>query len=171
MKVRLLIFTLIVSCFFVGRGEAASFRELLEARTATCWVEGQVLGDMVIGARARLSFVLVDATLAKSLSGNPEAPDWLVWHGQHYGAKGKTLFVIRFKALKPWNFEPTSLYVGDHQVEKEDIRTRVHFLPQGDLPSGTEATLAVLVPTKALPSGGPIPLGYGEFGIEWTAPR
>lgn len=147
------------------------FQERLQARTATFWIEGQALGDMVLGARARLSFVLVDATLARDLSGNPEAPEWLSWHGQHYGAKGKTLFIVRLKTLKPMTFDPTLLHVGDHQVTMDDVLTRQHFLPQGDLPSGLEGTLALRIPTTAIPKKGPIPLGYGDWGMEWTAPR
>lgn len=157
--------------FVTAAGEAATFRELLDARTANVWVEGQVLGDMVLGARARLAFILVDQALARSLSGNPDVPDWLAWHGQNYGAKGKTLFIIRLTVLKPWTFDPRELRVGDHKVTLEDIRARIHYLPEGDLPTGLEATVAVLIPTKALPARGPISLGYGEYGTEWTAPR
>lgn len=167
---RRLLLTSFLVLLLATAGEAASFRELLDARTANVWVEGQVLGDMILGARARLSFILVDGALSRNLAGSSEAPEWLAWHGQHYGAKGKTLFVVRLKVLKPWTFDPTELRVGSHRVALEDIRARVHYLPEGDLPSDFEAAIALQIPTKALPTG-PIFLGYGEYGTEWTAPK
>lgn len=167
--------TLIVAvlCFILtlaGTAGAAGFEEVLGPRTARLWLEGQMFGDMVIGARAELNFVYVDRKLARAVAGDPKAPQWLRWHTQHYGspeAKGKAFFVLSFETRKPWDFQVTGLRVGSYSLREEDILTRSAFTPTGPLPSGTTGTLAFVVPLDSLGKGKTVLLGYGEERVEW----
>lgn len=156
-----------------GTAGAANFQTLMDQRTARLWLEGQKLGDMVIGARADLNFVYVDWKLARAIPDAPEAPRWLCWHAQHFGspeAKNKALFVLRFETRKPWDFRVTELRVGDYAVQDEDILTRSQFTPTGPLPSGTKGTLAFVVPSGSLGKGKTVLLGYGDELIELKKP-
>ena len=79
------------AAFSAGRTD---FQKLLEPRVATCWVEGSVLDDIVLGARGRLDFVCVDERLGDMLSrlrlgeGRElefeSAPEWLRVYGRDY---------------------------------------------------------------------------------------
>lgn len=156
-----------------GTAGAADLQKLMDQRTARLWLEGQMLGDMVIGARADLNFVYVDRKLARAATDDPEAPQWLRWHAQHYGspeAKKKALFVLRFETRKPWDFQVSELKIGDYAVREEDVLTRSKFTPSGPLPSGTKGTLAFVVPLDALAKGKTISLGYGDERVEWKKP-
>ena len=154
-----------------GMDEAALNR-LIERRTAVCFHEGQRLGDMVLGARAQFQFVLVDRALSEALTKAESPPEWLRYQGRHFGSdavRGKTLFAVQFVTAKPMTFDPTRLRVGDHRVTSADVLTRPDRLPQGDLPSGTDAVLAVAVPGKLKP-GSVVVLGYGDDGVSFDVP-
>jgi len=148
----------------LARGK--SLEELLSLRTAVIWVEGQRLGDLVVGARARLEILLVDRDLVEEIYGeNSQAPDWLRLHAQYASSgalKGKTLFIVRYKALIPWSFDPQEISVGDHRVDWKDILTRKEFFPSGELPSGMMGELALAVP-GSFNKASEITVAYGEW--------
>lgn len=166
-----------ILCFlFSGSiaGGTEPIEQLLASRTAVVWIEGQRLGDMIVGARARMDFVLVDRTLTDAVyNENSSAPDWLRLHAQYAGSdavKGKTLFIVRFKALIPWTFDPEEMTVGTSKVTWKDILTRKEFFPTGDLPSGMMGELAFSVPAAAVTTSHEISVGYGTWQASLRIP-
>ena len=143
-----------------------SLEELLRPRTAVVWVEGQRLGELMVGARAQLEFLLVDHPLVEAIyAENSSAPDWLRLHAQYAASdalKGKTLLIVRYKSLIPWTFHPEELSVGEYRISQKDILTRKEFVPTGDLPSGMRGDFAVAVPgvSKNIPE---VTVAYGEW--------
>jgi hypothetical protein len=120
----------------------------VEERSANVWVEGQDLGGMIVGARGQMPFVYVDNVLSRASGGESEAPDWLKWHVQHFlsnAAKGKNLFICRYRALIPWTFEPEQIFVGTYAVQWKYILTRKDFFPHGEIPSDTVGVFAFVV--------------------------
>ena len=49
---------------------------LLDERQTSVWVEGSLLGDMVIGARGALQIIYVDNKLAQAISAYFSMHDW-----------------------------------------------------------------------------------------------
>jgi hypothetical protein len=165
----LLLFILVLA----GTARAGDFQSLLDSRSARLWLEGEKLGGMVIGARARLDFIYIDKRMASAISGEPQVPDWLAWHAQHFGSpetKGKALFVLRFETRKPWDFRVEDLAVGAYHPGEKDLLTRSEFVPDGPLPGGTTGTLAFVVPRKALGKGKSLSVGYGEDRVAFPVP-
>ncbi|SRR6056297_254190 len=143
-------------------------QEALDARTCLIWIEGQQLGEMIIGARAQMGFILVDSKLKDLVAGNPDAPDWLRWHSSHFGTgpAGRELFIIRYKTFKPWDFDPEKVFINGSQLQREDIVTRKAFTRQGLLPSDVSGTIAVFAPLgnmKQQDNVKLLPLAYGEY--------
>jgi hypothetical protein len=173
---RVCVFLLAVS-IFPGAAWAAqpkSLDDLLAERSANVWIDGQVLGDLVLGAKARLTFVYVDTPLATTARNDPGAPEWLTWHSRHLGEKylkGRALFILRFETFTPWELVPGKLFVGTYAVSSEDVLSRKEYTPSGELPSGFTGTLPFSVPKTALKTGAEVALGYEKEAAKWKMPE
>lgn len=172
-KIMIFIATIILvmtaSCAF-----GADVQKLVDERTVMLYPEGQQLGDMVVGARGKIQFIYVDGTLAKAVRDDHLSPDWLTWNTRHWGTdpvKGKTLFIIRYEANKPWSFSTADLAIGGRNMESSDILTRKAFIFDGDLPSGAVGIIAVAIPTECASPGKTVAFAYGGESVEWTAPK
>ena len=173
---RKVVFAIMI-CIFLAAGTgafAADVARLVEERTVTLYPEGQMLGNMVIGARGKIQFIYVDGTLAKAVQDDPGSPDWLSWNVRHWGtdpARGKALFIIRYEAYKPWSFSPGDLTIGGRNIEPGDILTRKAFIIEGELPNGTLGIIAAAVPSETVQPGSPAVFGYSDASAEWTVPK
>lgn len=152
---------------------SADLETLVEERTVTLYPEGQLLGDLVIGARGKIEFVYVDKALAHAIRDVDMPPEWLSWYSRYWGtdkAKGKALFIIRYRANKPWTFNTGDLSVGGRPLERGDILTDKTFIVEGDLPTGAEGILSVAVPLENASPGKATAFAYLEDSVEWTVP-
>lgn len=144
-------------------------------RTPGLWIEGQILGDMILGARAQLVFGYVDSKAYNIIRNkNAGLPQWMSWNMQYYleaKAKKSSFFILRYKAIKNWNFEPSSISVGGYRVENSDIFTRPDYRNTGMLAPDTVGTIAFSVPDKYVKPGRTIVLSYGEDSIKWSVPE
>ena len=169
---------LLLLSLFVLAGDAQAAQpktldQLLAERSANVWVDGQVLGDLVLGARARLTFIYVDAALASTARADPGSPEWLTWHSRHLGEKtlkGKSLFILRFETFTPWELVPGNLFVSTHGVSSEDLLTMKEYTPTGELPSGFTGTLSFSVPRAVVKAGTEIAVGYEKEEAKWKVP-
>ena len=98
-------------------GAPKNFQSLLQERRVNLWVEGEALGDLMIGSRGQMEFIYVDKPLIDRArkEGWGTVPDWFRKECQHFGSpelKAKDLFVVRYKALLPWDFSPEELRFG-----------------------------------------------------------
>ncbi len=159
-----------------GKGLASqppTLEQLMAERSSTVWIDGQALGDLVLGAKARLTFLHVDSRLVSASRDDPGAPEWLLWHSQHFGSKnlrGKALFLLRLETFTPWELSPGKLFVGSYTVSSADILTIKEFTPTGELPSHFSGTLPFSVPKGIVKAGSEIVLGYGKESVKWKVP-
>ncbi len=152
---------------------SADLETLVKDRTVVLYPEGQLLGNMVIGARGKIEFIYVDRTLAHAIRSTDMAPDWLSWYSRHWGTddtKGKTLFIVRYEANKPWNFSTANLSIGGKNISPGDILTEKPFVAEGDLPTGTVGMMALAVPSGLASPGRATVISYLEDSVEWTVP-
>ncbi len=161
---------------FAGKGlasEPPTLEQLMAERSSTVWIEGQALGDLVLGAKARLTFLHVDSRLVSASREDPGAPEWLMWHSQHFGSKnlrGKALFLLRLETFTPWELSPGKIFVGSYTVSSADILTIKEFTPTGELPSHFSGTLPFSVPKGIVKAGSEIVLGYDKESVKWKVP-
>lgn len=148
--------------------------ELLDSRQTSVWVEGERLGDMVIGARGALQIIYVDKKLANALTLDFSISDWAKQMAQYYGSdgtRGKALFIAHVETYKPWTFDPAQLFVGGYRVTEDDVLSPSMTNPFGELGSDQMGYFAFVVPAKELKKGKEIPIGYGDDSALWTVPK
>ncbi len=177
MKRLACVYLFLLLLFFLagnaGAAQPKDLDQLLEERSANVWIDGQVLGDLVLGAKARLTFIYVDAALSSAARTNEGSPEWLVWHSRHLGEKnlkGKALFILRFETFTPWELLPGNLFVGTYGVSSEDVLSMKEFTPTGELPSGFKGTLPFVVPRSVIKAGAEISVGYDKEESKWKVP-
>ncbi|HOO63480.1 MAG TPA: hypothetical protein PK364_06125 [Synergistaceae bacterium] len=173
---KILFAILFLGCFcflpWSAQGKPKNFEELLEERQAHLWVEGQALGDLIIGSRGQVEFIYVDKPLIDRArkEGWGSVPDWFRKECQYFGSpelKGRDLFVVRYKSLLPWNFSPEEIRVGDYRISWKDVLTNKAFFPWGELPSEVQGVFAFGVPRI---SGKITEIAYGEYMVSFTVP-
>ncbi len=173
-KVLLSTFLLGMFCLFPGAlfGAPKDFQSLLQERRVNLWVEGEALGDLMIGSRGQMEFIYVDKPLIDRArkEGWGTVPDWFRKECQHFGSpelKGKNLFVVRYKALLPWDFSPEELRFGEYSVTWKDVLTNRAFFLYGEIPSGARGDFAVGVPKGTSKS---LAIAYGEYEVSFAFP-
>jgi hypothetical protein len=174
MKLVLLVSILLMGLTGTLGWASNSLQGKIDERTTVIWIEGTALGDMVIGSRAQAAFVYVDGTLSHAVASDPNAPEWLKWHSNHYSdkkLKNRALFIMRYKAIKRWSFSPEMIRIGEYKVTDDDILTSKDFMAVGELPPDSTGTLAFSVPAKYVPKGRNILISLGDFSGELNVPK
>lgn len=176
---------LLLFLFVLPAQAAVDSERLLEARTSVCWVEGEIVGDWVLGARGSIEFVYMDLAMSNAMIRTRDRfndavlayypfenwlEDGLVYFGNP-GAKGKALFIAYVTTKKPWDFDPAKVHVGDYYLNKNDVLTPSWANPFGELPSELEGWFAFVVPKSAVKAGQTVKLGYGDYNVDWKAPK
>jgi hypothetical protein len=159
-----------------GTGNAAEkpLEELIADRSARLYLEGQVLGDMVLGARARLDFIYIDRTLADAARESEAVPQWLEWNTSYFGSRksgGGELFLLVFETFKPWTFEPGMICVNGKPIGTDDIVTRSAYVPHGDLPSDYTGRFAFTVASEFVGPGKKIVFSCQDDNVTWVVPE
>ena len=152
---------------------SADLETLVKERSVTLYPDRQPLSNHEIRARGKILFVYVDKALAHAVRGTEMPPEWLSWYSRYWGtdqAKGKALFIIRYEANKLWTFDPCDISIGGRRLERGDILTDKAFIAEGDLPSGAEGILSIVVPLESAAPGKATTMAYLEDAVEWTVP-
>ncbi|MDR1649548.1 MAG: hypothetical protein LBR71_04740 [Synergistaceae bacterium] len=165
-----------VSCLFLLAFASAAaahsskeWQKRLDARTATLWIEGQDIGGVVLNARAELNVTWAERGLSRHLENDRDVEEWLT-EGLNYYYSGRRdtraklrkrdVFVLRYRSVKHWNFDPAKLVIGGYAITKDDILTRKEYWESGELPPGVTGFLAVCAPAPE--AGQTIELRYED---------
>ncbi len=151
------------------------FEVLEKERMTSIWVGGEILGDMVLGAEGQVILLYMDRKACRmAAEQRGSIPEWLSWNLQHEAdaiREKKAFFLVRYKAMKNWHFDPEEIKIGEYSLRQEDLVTRKEFRKIGDLSPDTEGTLALLVPSKYVKPGSTVTISYGRWSENWTIPR
>ena len=171
-----------------GANTADEIERLSEPRTAVCWFEGDMIGDIVVNARGRIAFLYMDSRLAATYSRQRErdmksgpsslVPPHLMAYASKYGAKKKhVLFVASVKALKRWEFDTEKISVAGYSPAKGDILTGITGSTLMELRPGVsvlgkdyEGYVGFYVPADRVKSGTGIKIGYDADLTDWKVP-
>ena len=97
----------LASCAFAAR-ISPDVAKLLDSRQINCWVEGELLGDIVLGSRGSIQFIYLDEAMSLAIRDDHTLAPWVDDMNQYYGSAGtnkKALFVVQLESNKPWNVE------------------------------------------------------------------
>ena len=168
------VFLLVFILLPGGAAEASGdLQTLLDERSAVLWIDGEVLGDLVIGARAQAALIYVDGKLSEAAWGDQTAPDWLKTQTGYYGsreARKKKLFIIRLKTINNFTLDHSMIKIGSHVLTPADVLTNKHYVPVGDLPAGLTADFAVVIPNAAV-KGKSVSFSVGVYSTELEYPK
>lgn len=160
---------------FAERNEkTADVTDLIDARQVDVYVEGTVMGELVLGSRGVLTLIYVDQKLSQSIASDGSLEHWVRTMGQYFGTdatRGKAVFIAHLDAFKPWDFDPTKIFVGGYHVQKDDVLSPSATNPFGQLASKSEGVFAFAVPASEVKVGKEIQLGYGDDAITWKVPK
>lgn len=177
-KVILCSVFLIVSLFFAGIASAARLSEelvkLLESHQVNCWVEGEIMGDLILGARGSIQFIYLDEPMSLAIREDKKLAPWVDDINQYYGSPGtagKALFVVQIQSNKPWDVEISKFKVGNYNPKIEDVLTPSWRNPIGSLQSGEKGQFAFVVPKSELKKGKEIEIGYDKDILKWSVPK
>jgi hypothetical protein len=174
------MFLVIPLAVFCAKAEAHSskaWENRLNARTATLWIDAQTLGDdIVLNARGELNVTRVERGLLLRLDTDRDVEEWLLDGLGYYSSrrkdtrakvKGRDVFVLNYRAVKHWNFDPTKLVIDGHSIAPEDILTKKEYW-ESELAPGYKGTVAVAAPS--LKPGQKIELRYEDASATLEIP-
>lgn len=175
----MLVFTA-VSMFAVSASDAEirqrkyDLSAILDERQTDIWVEGERLGDLMIGSRGTIQFIYVDKLLSDAIMSERTLSKWVYDMSQYFGSdatRKKAFFIAHVEVYKPWDFDYTKVFVGDYHLQKGDVLSPNMTNPFGQQPSDSRGYFAFVVPESALKKGEEIELGYGDDYKTWKAPN
>ncbi|MDR1508452.1 MAG: hypothetical protein LBS53_02305 [Synergistaceae bacterium] len=162
--------------------------KLLPARTAICWYDADILDDLALNARGKITFLYVDGKLSGALArlkeeqmkNGPvfEIPPQLFAYSNKYNSRKKhVVFVARVEAMKIWEFDSGKISVGGYIPSEKDIIRGVSANPNAELRHGTvtlpknyHGYIGFFVPVENVKPGTEVKLEYGEYFTDWLVP-
>jgi hypothetical protein len=130
--------------------------ERLDARTATLWIEGQDIGGIILNARAELNVTWLERSLLRHLENDRDVDEWVIEGLNYYYSnrketraklKKRDVFVLKYRTIKYWDFDPEKLVINGYAVTKDDILTRKEYWESGELSPGVTGVLAICAPS------------------------
>jgi hypothetical protein len=155
-----------------------AWEKRLNERTATLWIDAQTLGDdIVLNARGELNVTRVERGLTQYLSTDRDVEEWLVNALNYYSSnrkdtrgkvKGRDVFVLNYRAVKFWNFDPAKLVIGEYSISPQDVLTKKEYW-ENELSPGQTGTVAVAAPP--LKPGQKVELRYEDARATLEVPQ
>lgn len=188
-KIHLLLGVALLAFFATGscaaRGEKNA--SLLDERTAILHIGGTRLGDMIVGADAKLQFQILDKKLQQELyeayaskeqdsdrSSTPKYDEELL-NCTEYASKASRQkcipALLQFETSGYWDFDPCGITVNGIPLKKEQIYTSLFTLESGRLAPGIRDSMVFGISRKACVPGSRLTLGYGAYSVTITVPK
>ncbi|WP_143521742.1 hypothetical protein [Pyramidobacter sp. C12-8] len=149
--------------------------ELMKARSVLLWIGGTRVGDLMVGADAKLQFQFVDRTLSARIYAAPNNfPDDIVWNASYIdkAARAKcNLVILGYRAMNRWNFDPGKLTVNGEPLPANRIYTSLLSKETGNLAPDTQDAIAFGVPRSQSRGGSEIVFGYEGYSVKLTIPE
>ncbi|MDR2522266.1 MAG: hypothetical protein LBC93_00970 [Synergistaceae bacterium] len=173
-----LVFALVWAVGFAEAHSSKAWKERLDARTATLWVEGQVLGEeLVLNSRGVLQVTWLERGLTRRLGEDRDAEEWLVTNLSYYSSsrketqaklKGRDVFLLHYRALKRWDFDLTQVVIDGYRLTSDDVLTRKDYWKR-ELAPGSQSAVAIAAPS--LKPGQKVEIRYDDALAEFKVPH
>lgn len=169
---------------------AVDYQALILPRSVNLWIEGDIMDEMVLGARAVLRLVCIDQKLGFALARfspstpmergtNEGPPAWLhKYTGNYNKRKGYTLFAAIIEVFKPWDFDTAAININGYVLENADVVTKVLDDPKyelspgkNELQSGFHGYISFYVPSSRVKPGNEFTIAYGEHSVSLKLPK
>lgn len=154
---------------------AMTAEELMRTRSVILWIGGRQIGDLMVGADAKLQFQFIDNKLAERIYSDPDSfPDLIVWNASYIdkASRGRcNLVLMIYRAMNRWNFDPHKITVNGAPIDPKRLYTSYLSKPTGSIAGDTQDAIAFGVPRSVSKPGMKIVFGYGDAKKEFTVPE
>ena len=176
-KLLAVVLLLCAVCALSVRAEAAkkdSIDDLLRSRAAVVWIGGKQIGDLMVGASAKLYFQFIDNKLANAIYNEPtDFPDDILWNASYIDKASRSkcnLVILIYKTMDPWIFDPAKITVNGEPLDKKRVYSSLLAIPTGKVASDVGAAIAFGVPKSACRPGETLVFGYDQYKAELVVP-
>ncbi|MDR1650522.1 MAG: hypothetical protein LBR87_01900 [Synergistaceae bacterium] len=163
-------------------------QKLLEPRTSVSWYDVDMLEDIALNARGKLTFTYVDPKLGKAMERLREAEikngpfsgisqNVFAYAAKYNGRKKHVVFIARVQAPKLWDFDSSKISVGGYSPAERDIITGVSANPFIELRHGVtplkrgyDGFIGFFVPAEYVKAGEMIKIGFEDYLTDWKVP-
>jgi len=166
---------LFVVCLASAGLAKMSTDDLLRSRAAVVWIGGKQIGDLMVGADAKLYFQFIDRKLAEAIYSEPSTfPDEILWNASYIdkASRGKcNLVILVYKAVSRWTFDPAKITINGEPLQKQRVYSSLLSIPTGSLAADTQDVIAFGVPRSLSKPGSTIVFGYENYKSEFVVPQ
>ncbi len=148
--------------------------ELIRSRSVVLFVGGQRVGDLMLGADAKMQFQFIDRKLADGIYGDPNSyPDELVWNAEYIDKAARkkcNLVLLIYRAMNSWTFDPDKITVNGKPLDRKRIYTSLLSKEVGRIAGDTQDAIGFGIPRAESKPGSTIVFGYGDATVEFVVP-
>ena len=173
----LLLCAVCAAPFYAGTAIAAkkdTTGDLLRSRAAVVWIGGKKIGDLMVGATAKLYFQFIDNKLADAIYAEPtNFPDDILWNASYIDKATRTkcnLVILIYKTMDPWIFDPAKITVNGEPIEKKRVYSSLLAIPTGKIASDVDGVIAFGIPRGQCRPGSTLVFGYEQYKAELVVP-
>ena len=173
----LLSYAVCAASFFAYPAKAAkkdTTGDLLRSRAAVVWIGGKKIGDLMVGATAKLYFQFIDNKLADAIYAEPtNFPDDILWNASYIDKATRSkcnLVILIYKTMDPWIFDPAKITVNGEPIEKKRVYSSLLAIPTGKIASDVDGVIAFGIPRGQCRPGSTLVFGYEQYKAELVVP-
>lgn len=149
--------------------------ELLNSRAALLWIDGRKVGDLIVGAKAKMQFELIDDKLARRIyAAQHNFPEPFVKNVGFYDKAKKqkcALIIMPYSTVTQWDFDPYRITVNGEYIPKNKFYTSLLSKTTGRLYEFDEDTIAFGIPREIAKPGMTLVFGYDGYSVELVVPK
>ncbi|MDO4218706.1 MAG: hypothetical protein Q4C78_01805 [Synergistaceae bacterium] len=178
---KFVIIIVVISCFATSvaladtkfEGMKNSLEEqakMYNDRLSVLYVGAKQVGDMLLGYKGILEFVMSDYELSENLSSFTNLPNWFYdasFSFSNADMDKHVCFACHVTFSQVWNFDPLKIKIGDYQLQVGDIISPSVSNPFGEFPSGTDGYFVFRVPRKVIKGKTTIEIAYENSKVTW----
>ena len=177
---KIIVLALLFSCLCLPslaetkfEGMTNSFEEqtkMYQDRLSVLFIDAKQVGNMLVGYKGVLEFVLSDYELTENLSSITNLPDWYYdasYSFSNTDADKELCFACHVTFSTVWDFDPLKIKVGDYKLQRSDILSPSASNPFGEFPSGTDGFFVFRVPLRVIKGKKTIDISYENNKVTW----
>ena len=177
---KVIILAFLLSCFclpafaetrFEGMKNSLEVQsKMYQDRLSVLFIDAKQVGNMLVGYKGVLEFVLSDYDLVENLSAFTNLPDW--YYDASYSFSNsdpdkELCFACHVTFSAVWDFDPLKIKIGDYQLQRSDILSPSASNPFGEFPPDTDGYFVFRVPLSVIKGKTTIDISYENNKVTW----
>lgn len=153
---------------------ASNLEALKEPRSAVIYIEGQKVADVIVGSKAKVTFLYVDDKLKKEMERNLQqlssVEEWMLSDAVKARVKKMVPVIVTCEAFGHLYFAPESVSVNGEPVTRRQLFTNLDARTVGDVAPDDFVWFVIGLPKSTAAPGQKITYSVGEWKTDFTVP-